>query len=143
MLSKILLITLTVLLSSSVASNLNAQQDSYTMNLGFQTGNWKFIADKSVKLGPDHDVIHVSGNDNFRQLKIMVTDAPLKITDMKIHFENGDVFDVAVHCEIRQGHESRIIDLPGSRRSIRKIEFWYSTIGKSKGTARVALWGRR
>jgi hypothetical protein len=104
---------------------------------------WKFIADKNVRYGPDHDVIHVTGNDNYRQLKLRVTDAPLKINDMKVHFENGEVFDVSIRHEIRKGGESRVIDLPGGSRSIRKIEFWYSTIGVLKGTARVAVWGRR
>lgn len=104
---------------------------------------WRFIADKNVRYGPDHDVIHVTGNDNYRQLKLRVTDAPLKINDMKVHFENGEVFDVAIRSEIRKGGESRVIDLPGGSRSIRKIEFWYSTVGVLKGTARVAVWGRR
>jgi hypothetical protein len=104
---------------------------------------WRFIADKNVRYGPDHDVIHVTGNDNYRQLKLRVTDAPLKINDMKVHFENGEVFDVAIRNQIRQGGESRVIDLPGGSRSIRKIEFWYSTIGVLKGTARVAVWGKR
>ena len=108
-----------------------------------QQTRWKFIADKNVRFGPDHDVIHVTGNDNYRQLKLRVTDAPLKINDMKVHFENGEVFDVSIRSEIRQGGESRVIDLPGSSRSIRKIEFWYSTDGVVKGTARVAVWGRR
>lgn len=108
-----------------------------------QPGKWKFIGDKNVHFGVDRDVIHVTGNDNYRQLKLRVTSAPLKILDMKVHFENGDVFDVAIRSQIRQGGESRVIDLPGASRSIRKIEFWYTTAGVLKGSARVAVWGRR
>lgn len=108
-----------------------------------EQNRWRFIADKNVRYGPDHDVIHVTGNDNYRQLKLRVTDAPLKINDMKVHFENGETYDVSIRNQIRQGGESRVIDLPGGSRSIRKIEFWYSTVGVLKGTARVAVWGKR
>ena len=59
-----------------------------------QPNKWRFIADKNVRYGPDRDVIHVTGNDSFRQLKLKVTDAPLKINDMKVHFENDEVFDI-------------------------------------------------
>ena len=106
-------------------------------------GKWKFIADKNVRYGPDHDVIIVTGNDNYSQLRLKVTDAPLKINDMKIHFENGNVFDVSIRSQIAKGGQSRVIDLPAGSRSVRKVEFWYSTIGTNQGTARVALWGKR
>jgi len=114
-----------------------------TANKSLQPNKWRFIADKNVRYGPDHDVIHVTGNDSFRQLKLRVTDAPLKINDMKVHFENDEIFDVQVRNEIRQGGESRVIDLPGGSRRIKKVEFWYSTVGVNKGTARVALWGKK
>jgi hypothetical protein len=41
---------------------------------------WRFIADKIVAFGVDHDVI-VTGNtnDDFRKLKLRVTDGPLKM----------------------------------------------------------------
>jgi hypothetical protein len=106
-------------------------------------GKWRFIADKNVRYGPDHDVIVVSGNANFSQLRLKVSDAPLKVNDMKIHFENGNVIDVSIRSEIRQGSQSRVIDLPAGSRNIRKVEFWYSTIGTNQGTAKVALWGKR
>lgn len=108
-----------------------------------QPNKWRFISDKNVHFGVDRDVIHITGNDNYRQLKLKVTNAPLKILDMKVHFENGDVFDVSIRSQIKQGGESRVIDLPGGSRSIRKIEFWYSPAKVLKGTARVAVWGRR
>ena len=106
--------------------------------------DWRFIADKWVNYGLDRDVILFGDlKDDFRQLKIRVTDAPLKIYDMKIHFDNGDVQDVALKLLFRQGDESRVIDLNGGLRHLRKIEFWYETKGVRKGKARVAVWGKR
>lgn len=103
---------------------------------------WRFIADKTVAFGVDHDVI-VTGNtnDDFRKLKIRVTDGPLKMYDMKVYFDNGDVQDVSIRALIRQGGESRVIDLDGGLRHIKRIEFWYETKGFRKGRARIAVWG--
>ncbi|MBK7307015.1 MAG: hypothetical protein IPI88_08200 [Chitinophagaceae bacterium] len=103
---------------------------------------WRFIADKMVAFGVDHDVI-ITGNtnDDFRKLKLRVTDGPLKMYDMKVYFDNGDVQDVSIRAQIRQGGESRVIDLDGGLRHIRRIEFWYETKGFRKGRSRVAVWG--
>jgi hypothetical protein len=103
---------------------------------------WRFIADKIVAFGVDHDVI-VTGNtnDDFRKLKLRVTDGPLKMYDMKVYFDNGDVQDVSIRFHIPQGGESRVIDLDGGLRHIKRIEFWYETKGFRKGRARVAVWG--
>lgn len=105
---------------------------------------WRFIADKWVGFGVDHDVIHTGNiNDDFRQLKLKVTDGPLKMYDMKVYFDNGTVQDVSIRIRIPQGGESRVIDLDGGLRHIKKIEFWYETKGFRKGRARVAVWGNR
>ncbi len=108
------------------------------------TGPWKFIADKWVSWGVDHDVILMGNvNDDFRQLKLKVTDGPLKMYDMKVHFDNGEVQDISIRTLIRQGGESRVIDLNGGLRHLSKIEFWYETKGFLRGKARVAVWGRK
>lgn len=105
---------------------------------------WQFIADKWVSWGVDHDVILMGNlNDGFRQLKLKVTDGPLKMYDMKVYFDNGGIQDVSIRTQIRQGGESRIIDLDGGLRHLSKIEFWYETKGFLKGKARVAVWGKR
>lgn len=105
--------------------------------------NWKFIGDKIVAFGPDRDVLFVTGNDAFRQIKIKVTGAPLHIVDMDVYFENGEKQNVELKNRFRQGQESRVIDFPGGERRIKKIEFLYSTVGVAKGKARVAVWGKR
>jgi hypothetical protein len=107
-------------------------------------GIWKFIADKKVSWGVDHDVIYTGNvNDDFRQLKLKVTDGPLKMYDMKVYFDNGEEQDVSIRFQIRQGGESRVIDLNGGLRHLSKIEFWYETKGFMKGRARIAVWGKK
>jgi hypothetical protein len=122
--------TLFILLFLFVSTALHAQD------------GWRFIADRIVAFGVDHDVI-VTGNtnDDFRKLKLRVTDGPLKMYDMKVYFDNGTVQDVSIRAQIRQGGESRVIDLDGGLRHIKRIEFWYETKGFRKGRSRVAVWG--
>ncbi len=106
-------------------------------------GNWFFLGDKSVGFGVDHDVIHFGNwKDDVRQIKIRVTDGPLKMYDMKVHFDNGSTQDVTLRSRFNQGTESRIIDLDGGLRHLSKIEFTYETKGFARGRARVAIWGR-
>lgn len=104
---------------------------------------WRFIGDKWVNFGVERDVIVVKGNDNYRQIKLKVTDGPLRMIDMDIFFENGEKMNVPIKNRFKQGDESRLIDLPGGSRSIRRIEFVYETVGVIKGKARVAVWGRK
>ena len=108
----------------------------------YAQAGWRFIADKIVAFGADHDVI-VTGNtnDDFRKLKLRVTDGPLKMYDMKVYFDNGTMQDVSIRTHIPQGGESRVIDLDGGLRHIKRIEFWYETKGFRKGRSRVAVWG--
>jgi hypothetical protein len=113
--------------------------------LSFTTKNqqWNLLGEKRVSFLVDRDVIHVTGNDNYSQLKVKVKDGPVHIMDMDVHFENGDKFDVSIRQRIPQGGESRVIDLPGGSRNVRKIEFWYETKGFKKGRASVQVWGKR
>lgn len=105
---------------------------------------WKFLGDKSVRFGVDRDVIHCGNiNDDFRQVKLKVTDGPLKMYSLKIYFDNGSEQSVELRNRFAQGSESRIIDLEGGLRRLSKIEFWYETKGFIKGRSRVAVWGRK
>ncbi len=106
-------------------------------------GDWFFLEDKKVSFGVDHDVIHFGNwKDDVRQIKLKVTDGPLRMYNMKIHFDNGEVQDVALRNRFNAGSESRVIDMNGGLRHLSKIEFWYETRGFARGKSRVAVWGR-
>ena len=106
-------------------------------------GDWFFLEDKKVSFGADHDVINFGNwKDDVRQIKLKVTDGPLRMYSMKVHFDNGTVQDVELRNRFAQGSESRVIDLDGGLRHLSKIEFWYETKGFARGKSRVAVWGR-
>ncbi len=110
---------------------------------GIKPGEWFFLGDKTVGFGVDHDVIHFGNwKDDVRQIKLKITDGPLKMFNMKIHFDNGNVQDVSLRNRFAQGSESRVIDMDGGLRHLTKIEFWYETKGFARGRSRVAIWGR-
>ena len=107
-----------------------------------KTQQWVLIGEKKVSFLIDHDVIQATGNANYSKLKVKVKDGPVHIIDMDVHFENGDKFDVALKQKLPKGGESRVIDLPGGSRNVRKIEFWYETKGFRKGRGTVQVWGQ-
>lgn len=106
-------------------------------------GDWFFLEDKKVGFGVDHDVIHFGNwRDDVRQIKLRVTDGPLRMYNMKIHFDNGAVQEVELRNRFNAGTESRVIDMDGGLRHLTKIEFWYETRGFARGKSRIAVWGR-
>jgi hypothetical protein len=113
------------------------------VNIPSTPGDWFFLEDKTVNFGLDKDVI-VFGNwkDDVRQIKLRVTDGPLRMYRMKIHFDNGGVQNVELRNRFNAGTESRVIDMDGGLRHLSKIEFWYETRGFARGRSRVAVWGR-
>ncbi|MBK7561129.1 MAG: hypothetical protein IPQ06_00390 [Chitinophagaceae bacterium] len=108
-----------------------------------KAGDWFFLEDKKVGFGADHDVIHFGNwKDDVRQIKLKVTDGPLKMYSMKIYFDNGSIQNVELRNRFAQGSESRVIDMDGGLRHLTKIEFWYETKGFARGRSRVAVWGK-
>jgi hypothetical protein len=135
----------TIFFSTALAAvfSLTTSFTSITSSKVNKTGDWFFLEDKKVGFGVDHDVIHFGNwKDDVRQIKLMITDGPLKMYNMKIHFDNGATQDVSLRFRFAQGSESRVIDMDGGLRHLKKIEFWYETKGFARGRARVAVWGR-
>ncbi|HEV7782046.1 MAG TPA: hypothetical protein VGO58_12320 [Chitinophagaceae bacterium] len=134
---------LTILFSTFIAAVFSFST-AFTPNHSVaKAGEWFFLADKNVGFGADHDVIHFGNwKDDVRQIKLKVTDGPLKMYSMKIHFDNGTVQDVELRNRFAQGSESRVIDMVGGLRHLTQIEFWYETKGFLRGKSRVAVWGR-
>jgi hypothetical protein len=137
---------LTTILCSTVIAAIFSLTTAFTStntSSKNETGNWFFLEDKKVGFGADHDVIHFGNwKDDVRQIKLQITDGPLKMYSMKIHFDNGAVQNVELRNRFAQGSESRVIDMDGGLRHLAKIEFWYETKGYLRGKSRVAVWGR-
>lgn len=107
-------------------------------------GAWQQIGLTVVDFKTDRDVIVVAGADNFRKLKFHVFDAAVNMLNMHVIYENGEFDNIDLRFVIPAGGESRILDLNGGSRRIKKVEFWYRSQKPSfKGKAKVVLWGMK
>lgn len=105
-------------------------------------GTWQQLGFTIVDFKTDRDVIAVTGADNFRKLKFHVFDAPVQMINMHVIYENDAFDNIDLRFLIPAGGESRVLDLRGVTRRIRKVEFWYrSERPGSRGRAKVMLWG--
>jgi len=108
--------------------------------------SWKKLGERTVNGRPnqeDRDTITVGADDGaFTAVQVKVENSALKMHDMKITFGDGSVQDVATAFVFGPNQLTRVIDLPGNKRIIRKVDFRYSNL-PGGGNARVELWGRR
>jgi hypothetical protein len=109
-----------------------------------KAGSWQILGTVQAKFTADHDAIIVVGPfDNFRKIKFKVTNAPLKMVRMTVTYGNGTTEKIDTRFNIPKGGESRIIDLKGGSRKIKRVDFWYETKGLVNGRANVTLFGRK
>ena len=104
---------------------------------------WHKIGSATVDFKTDRDEITVLGNDKFSQLKLRVEDAAVDMQDLEVYFENGTKQDVQVRTPMKPGTETRVIDLEGGTREIKKVVFVYKTIGTTDTKATVVLYGMK
>ncbi|CAM2068997.1 hypothetical protein SCOR_26750 [Sulfidibacter corallicola] len=107
-------------------------------------GDWDNLGRREVKNRAERDQITVTRKDGrFSKIKLKVLKSGVTFYDVKIHFGNGEVFDVSLRDFIKAGGETRVIDLPGKKRIIKKVVFVYKSKAKrKKNRATVVLYGR-
>ncbi len=103
---------------------------------------WHKIGERNVDLVKDRDEIPVVGADRFSAIKFMVTEASIDLQDLEVYYESGDKQDVQVRTPVVAGKESRVIDLNGGERNLKKIVFIYKTLPNQKEErAHIEVWG--
>jgi hypothetical protein len=105
---------------------------------------WVLLGREKVGFINESDAITVNKKTAYTAIRFLVEDRPIRLHDLKIYFDNGTAFDASVDSDIQPGEYSRVIDLPGNKRKIDKIEFRYRTTGNIlKGRATIKLYGMR
>ena len=90
-------------------------------------GEWTYLGDAHVDGNIDHDRIVVTGaRGEFRAIRFRVEHAAIEFDRVVVHFGNGESERIPIRHVVRAGEESRVIDLPGRRRVIESVEFWYA-----------------
>jgi hypothetical protein len=105
---------------------------------------WQALGSRVVADRLDHDSIAVTGaRGDLRSLKLVVERAPVHFLSVQIHFANGETQDVELRAVIPAGGESRVIDLVGAERVVRRVEFWYEAqTARRHKAALIRLFGR-
>jgi hypothetical protein len=104
---------------------------------------WTLLGSAKVNGSADHDEIMVtSSRGDFSALKLFVANEGIEFKHVVIHFGNGTHTEVAIKEFIPAGGETRVIDLPGSERVIRKVVFYYKSNPKTSKKGKVMLYGK-
>jgi hypothetical protein len=108
------------------------------------SGTWELIGSTSIYSVINHEVILVRDTyDNFKKLKFTVTNSPLILLKMVVTYDAGNPEKINSRSDIKDGGESRIIVLKGSKRRIKSIEFWYEPDSILNGKANVSVFGMK
>lgn len=105
---------------------------------------WEKLGQRRVNHGLDRDEIIVTAREGlFTSIRLKAEVAPINIHRCVVHFANGttESFRFA-GGDLRAGQVTRNLDLPGNRRVITKVVFWYDTKSRAARRGRVELWGR-
>ena len=103
---------------------------------------WEELGCQSVGFLVDRDVIRVGRREGrFKAIRLTVAGNRVHILDLKVIYANGEPDDIPVRAEIREGGETRPLDLRGFDRSIDRVEMVYRAPPNFRGKARVCLQG--
>ena len=112
---------------------------SYTVN----AQRFEKLGEKKVNFKSDKDQISGWKDGIYKSLRIKVTGGTVNMQKMVVHFRNGEEQEFPLKQTFADGDESRVIDLPGKRRFIDKVVFWYEATASSEGNKPVVeLWGK-
>src|SRR5215510_898926 len=88
-----------------------------------------FLGDRLVQGGADHDAIGVGRADGrWHQIMVVVEDAPVEMFDVVVTFGDGERFSPPTRLTFGPDSRSRVIDLPGGARFIRRVDFRYGDL---------------
>jgi hypothetical protein len=110
--------------------------------IAFDSRGWTLLGSQMVSGRRDRDVIRVGPHrGRLDQLTLVVHDSDLELLDLRVVFRNGTSWSPQLRHFFREGSRSRVIDLPGNDRVIKRIELVYANL-HGRGRARVEVHGR-
>lgn len=108
--------------------------------------DWEELGCGKVGIKPDRDVIRVGRREGrFGAIQLRVRGNRVNILDLRVIYDRGPPDDLRVRAEIRDGGETRPLELRGERRVIDRVELTYKIplgVNLLKGPARVCVFGR-
>jgi hypothetical protein len=106
--------------------------------------DWVKLGSRVVNMVADHDEIMVTVKDGlFTKVRLKIMKAPIHLKNINIIFGNGTNKNVVFDKKFAPGSFTRVIDLTGNKRIIKKVKLNFKSVPKGKGRAVVTLFGRR
>ncbi len=104
---------------------------------------WDFMGEANVNGKQDHDMIKVGGGAGmYRAIQLKVSGGPVHFEKVIVHYGNGTSEPIEVREKIGAGGKTRVIDLPGERRVIQSVEFFYGKADRASVRPKVRLFGK-
>jgi len=121
---KILIMLFAIAASYSITS---AQKPGIVIS---DSKGWHKIGTVVADFERETDEIAVFLADRFAAIKFKVEDASINLLGLKVYYEDGSVEDVTSNFPfaIQAPGESKVIDLKGTERELKKVQFTYSTV---------------
>jgi hypothetical protein len=137
-----LFISLALLVGLAALTPSAAHADGPPAKTAASEGRWEQLGERTVDAKLDKDVINVGREDGlFNAIQIKVEGSAMVMLDIKVVFGNGEVFEPKTRLVFNKDTASRVIDLPGTKRVIKRVEFKYVDL-PGGGKAKVSLMGR-
>ena len=135
---KLLTLSALMMIGASSFAAIKAKERST-----FQPHDWVKLGTRIVNMHADHDEIPVTVFDGvFTKVRLKVMKAPLHLLNMNIIFGDGQHKNVVFNRNFQPGEFTRVIDLPGNKRIIKKVNLNYKSVPTAKGRAVVTLFGK-
>jgi hypothetical protein len=104
--------------------------------------DWNKLGERWVDGTRDRDVIPVGQRAGaYRRIMLVVEHSALEMHDVVVYFDDGTAFSPPTRHVFAANTRSHVIDLPGSRRNIRSVEFRYGNL-PGGGRAQAELWAQ-
>jgi hypothetical protein len=103
---------------------------------------WEKLGERTVNGKADHDTIMVGkAEGRFKAIQIKVEHSALEMFDVRVTFGDDTTFSPPTRLVFHNGDISKVIDLPGDKRIIKKVDFNYGNL-PGGGNAQVELWAK-
>jgi hypothetical protein len=120
---------------------VEARRDEHRERIADRTG-WVRLGERMVDGKRDRDVIAVGAREGaFRKIMIAVENSAVEMHHVVVNFGDGSHFSPATRLVFGANTRTGVIDLPGSERVIRSVEFRYGNL-PGGGRAEVELWAQ-
>jgi hypothetical protein len=103
---------------------------------------WSRLGERVIQGAVDHDTIVVTAAEGaFTRIMLRVEHSSIELFNIVVTFGDGSTFSPPTRLVFRPGETTRVIDLPGGARVIRRVDFVCANL-PGGGRAQVELWAR-